>query len=597
MNSFFLLFPILFSVHWHRLEACDDMRRDVLRQVLQRHLQRPRKEVQKVQRAQGLVRHHLAVLHLLLGRVERNDNDADVLSEKSKEVVAHPAVELLDEREHAQHECDGVKGLIATLLRQKGVDAVVVRELIHRAQELHKQHGAELRQRLRRHIDLSEDLRHATRVDVRRQGRHRRGWVRHLRGVLVMRVHVAEDALVERRHGLEEAARAELRAESQLVSNETSDELRAADKGEVVGEVKLHRRPLVVVAGRVLRQAVVRREQCQKRTEAVVVARRQRGDDLADACERCLDVLGDEEAKEPVEAVEPLRRDAVVDAGEEPGADDLTPHLARHVVPAAEVVDVVEAPRVRERQQALHEAPEETVDIVARLEVGDRHRVALVLALPVRDEVEHELIALHVDVEVNDARVLLLPRLEAVDADVVLDVLKRGAHAIEQNAELLQVPVEVLNCERLLLVEAEGTVQLVRDLVDEFAAHTFLEETLRFDVDDAHQCPLHRQNTIRELGDLARRHGVAGTHVELRDLLDLVLLQLRLALLQHRHLDLHNVLELLEDGHGDHVQHLAHEGHELRTVVLRDGRHRGGEELIRASGLRDAREGQLQQRR
>ena len=81
----------------------------------------------------------------------------------------------------------------------------------------------------------------------------------------------------------------------------------------------------------------------------------------------------------------------------------------------------------------------ETLVVLRRREQLDGDVLALVEAGPLRRLLLQVQVGLLLDVEVDDARELLLPDLEAGDADVVLDVLEGAAEAGHGAAQLDQL--------------------------------------------------------------------------------------------------------------------------------------------------------------
>ena len=84
------------------------------------------------------------------------------------------------------------------------------------------------------------------------------------------------------------------------------------------------------------------------------------------------------------------------------------------------------------------------------------------------------------DVVVNNARQLLLPNLQTVDADVVLDVFERASVAVDRRSELF----ETRNQLALLgfCVEDEAFVKRASDALYQLLANAILKQLLRIDL-------------------------------------------------------------------------------------------------------------------
>ena len=126
--------------------------------------------------------------------------------------------------------------------------------------------------------------------------------------------------------------------------------------------------------------------------------------------------------------------------------------------------------------------------------------------------------------EVNDARELLLPDLEAVEAGVVLDVLEGAAEAVYLAVESVE-PLRQLPAR--LGAELELGVQGGDDLLDELLADAVLEQLLRVERHAADERRLHLQDALRVQRDRVRVLGDLVAQVQLREVLQLLLGQQR----------------------------------------------------------------------
>lgn len=144
------------------------------------------------------------------------------------------------------------------------------------------------------------------------------------------------------------------------------------------------------------------------------------------------------------------------------------------------------------------------------------------------------------------------------------DGTMRTLEGTTETVKLCSKHVEVLRqLGRTVGIEAQRAVHRGGDLQHELLADAVLEQLLGVDLDHTDECALHGEDALGE-----DRDGVRGTRqlvalLELRVLLQALLLDARRELVELVGLDLDDLVEDHEHAARNDAQHVAHEAHQL----------------------------------
>mmetsp|Transcript_33856 Transcript_33856/g.77374 ORF Transcript_33856/g.77374 Transcript_33856/m.77374 type:complete len:255 (+) Transcript_33856:1034-1798(+) len=237
-------------------------------------------------------------------------------------------------------------------------------------------------------------------------------------------------------------------------------------------------------------------------------------------------------------------------------------------------------------QNFTNKAPDEGHTLVIhRGKRWDGDGNVLVATLPGVNFLLQESVALLLHVEVDDPAELFLPDLETINVDVVGNVLERPLEAIELLSKLLQLGLEIGH---LSGAEQQNHVQSARNLVDQLLADTILEQLLRVDLDDSNERGLHGEDALCEHRHHVRGLGQSVPLVQLSVVFQQCLLETGGAVLERAGLHLDDGIEDNEHVLRNDLEHSAHVGDKLATVVL------GHTHQVGALRLVDADKGQVE---
>lgn len=176
------------------------------------------------------------------------------------------------------------------------------------------------------------------------------------------------------------------------------------------------------------------------------------------------------------DAAQPAPANGALQQAQHPSTDDLAP---RNVGPAAHALRVHRAPWTRQVYELAHEtAKERMLERSGRRKIGGASS-ARESRLPRVNLTLQERVALLLDKEVDDARKFFLPKPQAVDFDVIGDVLEGKLEALELVHQSHERCLELSGFPRL---EAEAGLQSEGELFRKLASDAFFEQLFRVDL-------------------------------------------------------------------------------------------------------------------